>query len=136
MPPSPRTSPPESTPLEPAVTPWRHRLHTIIQESDTPAGRAFDVALIAAILFSVALVIAESVSAVNTPLRRTLYIAEWVLTILFTIEYIGRLLAVRRPLKYALSFYGIVDLLSILPAYLSIFIPGAQSLLAIRVLRL
>jgi voltage-gated potassium channel len=136
MPPIPR--PPSFTlePQEPAEAPWRHRLHTIIQESDTPEGRAFDVVLIAAILLSVALVIAESVSAVNTPLRRTLYIAEWALTVLFTFEYIGRLLAVRKPLRYVLSFYGIVDLLSILPAYLSIFIPGAQSLLAIRVLRL
>src|SRR5687768_14659120 len=85
-------------PPEAAASPWRHRLHTIIFEADTPAGRAFDIALIAAIILSVILVIAESVTGTAWRFTRILVIAEWTLTVLFTIEYIVRLLAVRRPL--------------------------------------
>jgi voltage-gated potassium channel len=123
-------------PLQPAATPWRHRLHSIIFEADTPAGRTFDVALIIAIVLSVVLVIVESVQGIASPARRALQIAEWVVTILFTIEYIARLSAVRRPLGYATSFFGIVDLLAILPAYLSLVFAGGHYLLVIRVLRL
>jgi voltage-gated potassium channel len=129
-------------PLEPAPAPeaarapWRHRLHTIIFEADTPAGRAFDIALILAILASVVLVIVESVNVGRPTLRRTLYVAEWVLTGLFTVEYIARLIAVRRPVAYARSFFGIVDLMAILPAYASIFVAGGHYFLVVRVLRL
>ncbi len=125
-----------STPPEPAVAPWRHRLHTIIFEADTRAGRAFDIALIIAIVISVILVIVESVVTEPGTLRDALFIAEWVLTALFTAEYIARLIAVRRPFAYATSFFGIVDLLAIVPAYASIFVAGGHYFLVVRVLRL
>ena len=131
-----------NTPLEPAAapdaagSPWRHRLHTIIFEADTPGGRAFDIALIVAIATSVALVIADSLPDISEQSRRMILIAEWALTILFTLEYIARLAAVRQPLRYATSFFGIVDLLAIVPAYISLFVPGGRYLLVIRVLRL
>jgi voltage-gated potassium channel len=125
-----------STPPEPARAAWRQRLHTIIFEADTPAGRAFDIGLIIAIVVSVVLVIVESVLTKSPSLRRALSIAEWVLTVLFTIEYIARLVAVRRPVAYATSFFGIVDLMAIVPAYASIFVAGGQYFLVVRVLRL
>ena len=134
--------PHSSSPFEPvaapdaAGSPWRHRLHTIIFEADTPAGRAFDIALIIAIVTSVALVIVDSLPGISRELQRTLFIAEWTLTILFTLEYIARLLSVRQPLRYATSFFGIVDLLAIVPAYVGLFAPGGRYLLVIRVLRL
>jgi voltage-gated potassium channel len=123
-------------PPEPPRAPWRHRLHTIIFESDTPSGRAFDIALIIAIVLSVVLVIAETMSGLSPALRRAMHVAEWTVTILFTIEYIARLLAVRRPLAYATSFFGIVDLMAILPSYASIVFAGGHYFLVIRVLRL
>jgi voltage-gated potassium channel len=115
---------------------WRATLHRTIFEADTKAGRAFDVALLWAIGASVIAVCLESVAEYRVRFGLELKIAEWVFTILFTLEYIGRILAVRRPLRYATSFFGIVDLLSILPTYLSVIIPGTQSLLVIRALRL
>ena len=132
----------QSSPLEPVSAPdpvrapWRHRLHTIIFEADTPAGRAFDIVLIIAIVASVAIVIADSMSGFPGTVYRTLLVAEWTLTILFTLEYIARLIAVRQPLRYATSFFGIVDLLAIVPAYVGLFVPGGRYLLVIRVLRL
>ena len=135
MPPNRPASPPRA-PFEPAHAPWRHRLHTIIFEADTPAGRAFDVTLIFAIVLSVVVVIIDSVQGIASPVRRSLQVAEWALTILFTIEYIARLSAVRRPLGYATSFFGVVDLLAILPAYISLVFAGGHYLLVIRVLRL
>jgi voltage-gated potassium channel len=126
----------EPSPPEAAPAPWRHRLHTIIFEADTPAGRAFDIALIVAITTSVILVIVETATGPRTPLGRAMFVAEWILTALFTVEYIARLLAVRRPGAYASSFFGIVDLLAILPAYASILFAGGQYFLVIRVLRL
>ena len=137
---SPNARPPGSLepgpPPESATAPWRHRLHTIIFEADTPAGRAFDIALIGAIVLSVVVVIAESVSGSSSRVGKVLFAAEWALTVLFTVEYIARLAAVRRPLAYATSFFGIVDLLAILPAYASIFFAGGQYFLVVRVLRL
>ena len=126
----------EPSPPEAAPVPWRHRLHTIIFEADTPAGRAFDIALILAIVTSILLVILETVTERGTLLGRTLFVAEWILTVLFTIEYIARLIAVRRPAVYARSFYGIVDLLAILPAYASIVFAGGRYFLVLRALRL
>ena len=114
---------------------WRFRLHEIIFEADTPAGKWFDVLLILSILISVVMVMLDSVSAIQQTHGRILLAGEWLFTILFTIEYVLRLLSVGRPLAYATSFYGIVDLLAILPTYLSIVIPGAQYLLVIRILR-
>src|SRR5688572_17323821 len=114
----------------------RARLHEIIFEADTRAGRAFDLALIWLILLSVATVILESVRRVRAQYGDLLYALEWFFTLLFTAEYLMRLLSVRRPLRYARSFFGVVDLLAIIPTYLSIFVPGSHYLLVIRILRL
>lgn len=113
----------------------RQRLHEIIFEADTPAGKIFDAALIFSIIISLVLVMLDSVSAIRASWGDALYVAEWVFTLLFTIEYALRLYCVGRPLKYATSFYGIVDLMAILPTYFSILIPGSQYLLIIRILR-
>ena len=115
---------------------WRGRLHEIIFEADTPGGKLFDLVLIAAILASVAVVMLDSVGVVSEEHGRILYGIEWVFTILFTIEYMLRLLCVGRPIRYATSFFGIIDLLAILPTYLSLFLPGSQYLIVIRILRL
>lgn len=115
---------------------WRHRLHTIIFESDTPGGRAFDVALILCILTSVTLVILESIASVQRQWGRALFIAEMAFTVLFTIEYALRIMAVRRPLSYARSLLGVIDLVAIAPTWLALFFPGAQFFLTVRVLRL
>ena len=114
---------------------WRFRLHEIIFEADTPMGKLFDIVLIWSIVFSVVAVMLDSVETVRARYGILLYSAEWVFTILFTIEYVLRLLSVGRPLKYALSFFGIIDLLAIIPTYLSLIIPGSQYLLVIRILR-
>jgi voltage-gated potassium channel len=126
----------EPSPPESAHTPWRHRLHTVIFEADTTAGRSFDIALIIAITVSVVLVIVETVTNRQSPSGRAMFVAEWIITGLFTLEYIARLIAVRRPAAYATSFFGIVDLLAILPAYAGIVFAGGQYFLVLRVLRL
>ena len=115
--------------------PWRARLHEIVFEADTPEGRVFDVALIVIILASVVTVMVDS-SQVGRRYENALRIAEWGFTFVFTVEYIARLLAVRRPLRYALSFFGIVDLLALLPSYVSLLLPSGRYLLIVRVLRL
>ena len=138
-PPEPRQriySPIHSQSEEAPLSPLRARLHEIIFEADTPAGKAFDVALLLAIALSVAAVMLESVAPIRERYGPELYLAEWFFTILFTVEYILRLFCVRYPLRYARSFLGIVDLLAVLPTYLSALLPGAQSLLVIRVIRL
>jgi len=127
-----QTSPAEERPS----TKRRARLHEVIFESDTPAGRYFDLALIWLILLSVATVVLESVREVREQYGKLLYGLEWLFTLLFTVEYFLRLLSVRRPLRYARSFFGVIDLLAIIPTYLSIFVPGSQYLLVIRILRL
>jgi voltage-gated potassium channel len=113
----------------------RARLHEIIFEADTRAGKLFDVALIWSILISVVAVMLDSVSGIHLAYGRFLIGAEWFFTILFTIEYVLRLVSIGRPLRYATSFFGIVDLLAIVPTYLSVFLPGSQFLLVIRILR-
>jgi voltage-gated potassium channel len=115
---------------------WRGGLHEVIYEAETPAGRAFDVALIGLILLSVVAVMLESVGAVRARYGAELYVAEWAFTILFTVEYALRLVSVRRPLRYASSFFGVVDLLAIVPTYISLLVPGSHYLLVIRILRL
>ena len=115
---------------------WRGRLHEIVFEADTPSGKLFDVALLVAIAVSILVVVLESVQGIRLEHGQALRIAEWAFTILFTLEYLMRLLSVRRPLKFATSFFGVIDLLSILPTYLSFFVDGAQALLVIRGLRL
>ena len=91
---------------------WQHRLHEIIYEADTFAGKLFDILLLITILFSVILVSLESIASIDQVYHEYLNIAEWIITILFTIEYIARLFTVTQPLKYVFSFYGIIDLLS------------------------
>lgn len=114
----------------------RHKIHTIIFESETPAGKAFDVALILMILASVLVVVLESVDSIRERFGTLLHVLEWFFTVCFTVEYALRLYCVKRPLAYAASFFGVIDLLSCLPMYLSLLIPGAQSLLVLRSLRL
>ncbi len=121
----------------PAADNWRSRLHEIIFEADTPAGKLFDIALLIAILLSVLVVMLDSVIDIKASYTTLLIAAEWVFTVLFTIEYVLRLICVRKAHRYALSFFGIVDLLAVLPMYISlVFTGGASSLLIIRVLRL
>lgn len=114
----------------------RARLHEIIFEADTRAGRLFDTALLVLILASVVTVMLESVASVRARHGDLLIVLEWVFTLAFTLEYVLRLYCVEKPLRYARSFFGVVDLLAILPTYVSWFVPGAQSLLVIRVLRM
>lgn len=113
----------------------RARLHEIIFEADTPAGKLFDVLLIVSIVLSVLIVMLDSVSSINASYGELLYIGEWVFTLLFTVEYLLRLYSIGRPLSYATSFFGVIDLLAILPSYLSILFPGTQYLIVIRILR-
>jgi voltage-gated potassium channel len=114
---------------------WRRRLYAVIFESDTRAGRLFDVALIACILASVVVVMLDSVGPIRAQHGKFLYRVEWFFTVLFTIEYVLRLLCVGKPLRYAGSFFGVIDLMSILPTYLSVLLPGSQYLIVIRILR-
>lgn len=120
----------------PARARWRTVLYEVIFEADTPAGKAFDVLLIVSILVSVVAVMLDSIDLVRSQHGTLLYGIEWFFTILFTIEYALRLLSVGRPLKYAISFYGVVDLLAIIPTYISLLLPGTQYLLVIRILRI
>ena len=114
---------------------WRARLHQIIYEADTPAGKLFDALLISAILLSVLCVMLDSVAWISAEYGGALYAAEWFFTILFTIEYALRLVCVARPMKYAASFFGVIDILAIIPAYIDLFVPGGRYLLIVRVLR-
>ncbi|HEY5649258.1 MAG TPA: ion transporter [Nitrospiria bacterium] len=114
---------------------WRLRLHEIIFEADTPAGKAFDLFLIVAIGLSVLAVMADTVRSINAVYGGYLYAVEWFFTILFSVEYILRLISVGRPIAYATSFFGIIDLLAVVPTYLSLFLPGSQYLIVIRILR-
>jgi voltage-gated potassium channel len=116
--------------------PWRRRLHEVIFESETAEGRLFDKVIVLAILVSVAVVIMDSVPALHQRHRTVFDAAEWFFTILFTIEYLARLVSVKRQLRYALSFFGIVDLLSVLPTYLAFFFPELHALIDVRILRL
>ena len=114
----------------------RARLYTIIFEADTRAGRLFDLSLIFAIVASVLVVVLDSVQAVSSRHGDVLGALEWFFTLLFTVEYLARLYCVRRPLRYARSFFGIIDFLSVLPTYLALMMPGAHVLLDVRILRL
>jgi voltage-gated potassium channel len=115
---------------------WRLWLYTVIFEADTPAGRAFDVALIGAIVLSVAVVIADSVESIHDAHGAALAGIEWVFTAIFTVEYLARLCCVRHPWRYASSFYGVIDLLAVLPSYLAFFAPELHALIDVRILRL
>jgi voltage-gated potassium channel len=115
---------------------WRRRLYNVIFEADTPAGRSFDIMLVFAILLSILVVVLDSVPSINANHNREMNGLEWAITLLFTAEYVARLLCVRHPIRYATSFFGIIDLLSVLPTYFSLFVPEAAALLDIRILRL
>jgi len=115
--------------------PLRARLHEIIFEADTAAGRFFDLALIWSILISVAAVMLDSVAAVRARYGTGLTVVEWLFTILFTLEYLLRLWCIGKPMRYATSFFGLVDLLAVLPTYISLVLPGSHYLLVIRILR-
>jgi voltage-gated potassium channel len=125
----------ESRPSK-SVAPWRQKLWEVIFESDTPAGKLFDIVLLITIVLSVLVVLLESLPNLDPETARLLFSLEIFFTVLFSIEYVFRLISVRRPLRYALSFYGIVDLLAIVPTYISLFVPGAQYFLVVRILRL
>jgi len=114
----------------------RLKLYEIIFEADTPTGKLFDVALLIIILFSVALVMLESVPGIRTEHRELLRMLEWIITGIFTVEYILRVLIIRKPISYIFSFYGIIDLLSVLPTYIGLFVLGSHHLIVIRVLRM
>lgn len=115
---------------------WKKRLQEIIFEADTPEGKAFDVFLLIAIVLSTLVVMLESVPGLRDDYGNIFTILEWVFTILFSIEYVLRLIAVNQKSRYVFSFFGIVDLMSILPSYLALIFSGAHVLLVIRVIRL
>ena len=115
---------------------WRNKVFEVIYHADTPAGKWFDILLIVFILFSVFVVILDSVPSINANFGPLLFQLEWFFTIVFTIEYLLRIISIRQPVRYIFSFFGIIDLLSILPTYLALYFVGAQNLLVIRILRI
>lgn len=115
---------------------WRNKLHEIIYEADTPAGKLFDVILLILIITSIVLVMLESISHFARDYGNFLDLSEWIITILFSIEYMARIIVVDKPKKYIFSFYGVIDFLSTIPKYLSFFLVGSHSLVALRALRL
>jgi voltage-gated potassium channel len=115
---------------------WRRKLYIVIFESDTRKGLLFDQILLVAILASVTVVMLDSVVSVSSRHHSALAALEWIFTALFTIEYVARLMCVERPWRYARSFYGVVDLASVLPTYLAVFLPELHALIDVRVLRM
>jgi voltage-gated potassium channel len=115
---------------------WRRQLYEIIFESETRAGQLFDRWLIVLILTSIGVVVADSVESLHTRYHAVFDVAEWTFTALFTVEYIARLVCLRRPVRYARSFFGIVDLLAVLPTYIGLLFPQARALMDVRILRL
>ena len=114
----------------------RERLYEIIFEADTRAGKLFDLVLLVIILLSVLLVLLESVPGIRINYSSILKILEWIITIIFTVEYLLRVVIVQKPVKYILSFYGIIDFLAVIPTYISLVFVGTHSLIVIRILRL
>ena len=117
-------------------TSWKNRLHEIIYEADTKQGKLFDIVLLIAILASIISVMLESVESINNKYGQLLNIAEWIITILFSLEYILRIVSIKKPILYIFSFYGVIDLLSTIPKYLSMFLIGSSHFAALRALRL
>lgn len=115
---------------------WRRHMYDVIFEADTPAGRRFDIALVCAILLSILVVVLDSVPRLHREHADLLNAFEWGFTALFTVEYVARLVCVQRPWRYAGGFYGVIDLLAVLPSYFSLLMPGTELLLDIRILRL
>lgn len=118
------------------LRPWQTRLHEVIYESHSKAGKAFDIVLLAFIITSIVVVMLDSVATLHHLYGRLFFVLEWFFTIAFTIEYLLRLICIRRPWKYVFSVLGIIDLLAIIPSYLSFVYIGSQSLLVLRALRL
>jgi voltage-gated potassium channel len=114
----------------------KHKIYNVIFKADTPAGKSFDIILLVSIVLSVILVFVDSVTEYHLEYGKLLYIGEWVFTLLFSIEYVLRIYAIDKKWKYIFSFYGIIDLLAILPTYISLLLAGTQFLLVIRILRL
>lgn len=117
-------------------TNWKSKLHEIIYEADTPMGKWFDLTLILLILISVILIMLESVKEIDAEYHGLLLTLEWIVTVFFTIEYIARIITIKKPFKYIFSFYGIIDFISTIPLYLSYIFAGSQVLLAFRVFRM
>lgn len=115
---------------------WRRRWFAVIFESDTPTGRRFDVALLAVVTASVLVVMLESVQPLAARHADLFLALEWIFTLLFTVEYVARLVCVDRPLRYARSFFGLVDLAAVLPMYVATVVPGLHVLIDIRILRM
>lgn len=115
---------------------WKEQLHEIIYEADTPAGKLFDVVLLILIFISVLVVMLESVAPLQQVYGNYFNIAEWVITALFTIEYVLRVVCVRAPWSYIFSLYGLIDLAATLPKYLGLFIGNTEALFILRALRL
>lgn len=115
---------------------WKNTLHEIIYEADTPLGKFFDIVLVFLIVLSVVLVMLESIDDVDQHYHKTLLTLEWVVTIFFSLEYIARLISIKKPWKYVFSLYGIIDFVSTIPLYLSYIFAGSQVLLAVRAFRL
>ena len=122
--------------LNPKNKNWQEKLHEIIYEADTKRGKFFDIILLWAIFASIVLVMLESVKGLDAEYHTFFNISEWIITILFTFEYIARIISVKKPKEYIFSFYGIIDLLSTIPKYLSLIFIGAHALVALRALRL
>lgn len=114
---------------------FRERIKIILYGTNTILGRMFDLVLLGLILLSVLLIMLDTVQGISSKYHNILWICEWVITIFFTIEYILRIISIQKPVKYVFSFYGIIDLLAVLPMYLSIFFPGASILSIVRALR-
>ncbi len=114
----------------------RRRVYIVIFEADTVAGRRFDLLLLWAIVISVCIVVLDSVEPIRMRFGEVFSIAEWLFTLLFSVEYLARLWCVRRPMAYARSFFGLIDLVAVLPTYLAFFVPGLSALIDVRVLRL
>ncbi|MFH6996764.1 ion transporter [Flavobacterium sp. FlaQc-57] len=114
---------------------FREKVRIVLYGTNTILGRMFDLVLLGLILLSVLLIMMETVQGINQKYHTQLIICEWIITIFFTIEYILRIISIQKPVKYALSFYGIIDLFAVLPMYLSIFFPGASILSVVRALR-
>lgn len=126
----------EPHPLGRPSSGWRLRLYRIVFESDTRAGRSFDLALETLILVSIVVVMLDSITVVSARWGHVFDALEWFFTAIFTLEYIARLVCVERPRRYAFSFMGVVDLLSVAPTYLAFFFPALQALIDVRVLRM
>lgn len=114
----------------------RRQMYDVIFEADTTAGRRFDIALVFAIMLSILVVVLDSVPELHREYGATLNVVEWMFTVLFSIEYLARLVCVQRPWRYAAGFFGVIDLLAVLPTYFSLLVPGSNLFLAIRILRL